>query len=112
MPIEPPCTVGGATSEGAPGVGRRDGSHGQVSRKDGQVNSRRRAAEVTSRGDGDGTGRGTEETFQIIVSAFSRPRWRARSVVARVGSSERRTAQRGDHQPREHFGSEFQLVQA
>ena len=41
MLTEPPCTVGGATSEGTAGVGRRDGSHGQVSRRDGQVNSSR-----------------------------------------------------------------------
>ena len=36
---EPHCSLGGATSEGTGGVGRRDGSHGQVSRRDAQVNS-------------------------------------------------------------------------
>ena len=127
----------GGTSEGTAGAGRRDGSCGQVSRRDGQVNSSRsnrarshtagqdpraglggRAVEVTRCRDGDGTGGGTEETFQIIVSSFSGPRWRPRSGGARVGSiacPAGRTVQRGDHgdshQPREHFSSEFQPVQ-
>ena len=131
---EPHCSLGGGTSARTAGAGRRDGSHGQVSRRDGQVNSSGpnrarshtasqdpgvglggRAVEVTRRRDGDGTGGGTEETFQIIVSSISRPHWKPRSGVASTARPAHRTAQRGDHgdphQSREHFGSEFQPVQ-
>ena len=131
---EPHCSLGGGTSARTAGAGRRVGSHGQVSRRDGQVNScgpnrarshtasqdpgvglGGRAVAVTRRRDGDGTGGGTEEAFQIIVSSISRPRWKPRSGVASTARPAHRTAQRGDHgdphQSREHVGSEFQPVQ-
>ena len=53
-----------------------------------------REAEVTHCRDGDGTGGGTEETFQIIVSSFVRPRWRV--PIWRCKSGEHCTASKQD----------------
>ena len=133
---EPFGAVGGGMSQGTAGIGRCDGSHGEVSRTDVPVDPSctstshlqchttsqhhrlgvgDREVEVTGGGDGGRTRGGTQESFAISVYPLPRPHRRVGSDIARVGRftrSARWTAQRGDHgnsdQSREHSRLEFQ----